>query len=70
MVAVTYGTARVTRSKSGQKAENWFARFYQALLTARRHQANIEIARHRHLLSAAPMTFGRVRRDDLPFARG
>ena len=66
MVAITYGMAGAGRAKPAQRS--WLGRFYDALLIARQREADRQIAQHRHLLSAEPMTFDRVRRDDLPFA--
>jgi hypothetical protein len=60
MVAVTYGVARVPKSKAkgvakAKRAEKaaptkgWFARFMDALIEARMQQARREIAMHARL---------------------
>ena len=66
MVAVTYGAARVSKSKAkgvakakraekAAPAKGWFFRFMDALIEARMQQARREVAQHVRLIQ--PLSF-------------
>jgi hypothetical protein len=75
MSAVTYDVARVPAGKAATAASAparaWYVRFMDALIEARSKQAELEIARHAHLLPYSLDEAGNrlVRRDkqDMPF---
>jgi len=52
MVAVTYGVARVpaAQAQAAAPGKGFFARFVDALIESRMHQARRELSRHAHLL--------------------
>ena len=53
MVAVTYGVARVPagQAQGAAPSKGFFARFVDALVESRKHQARRELSRHAHLLA-------------------
>jgi len=71
MVAVTYGTGRVTApkvaaAKTGTKSRGIFARVIDAIAYSQMKRAEHEIARYRHLLPQDYKLYS-VRYDNLPF---
>ena len=73
MVAVTYGSARVSAApavaKAAPKGKGFFARFMDALIEARLRQAYREIALHQHLAEGWKRDIEPVEQSELPFGR-